>query len=78
MVKESNNVQEKTAGSFLNNRPEQSGEVIDLLELFWELVKHWKHILLAMLIGAVLAGSLLPGRCQTFLSGRCFHFYYQQ
>ena len=56
LVKESNNVQEKTAGSFLNNRPEQSGEVIDLLELFWELVKHWKHILLAMLIGAVLAG----------------------
>ena len=30
LVKESNNVQEKTAGSFLNNRPEQSGEVIDL------------------------------------------------
>ena len=56
MVKESNNVQEKTSGSFLNNRPEESGEVIDLLELFWELVKHWKHILLAMLIGAVLAG----------------------
>ena len=56
LVKESNNVQEKTSGSFLNNRPEESGEVIDLLELFWELVKHWKHILLAMLIGAVLAG----------------------
>ena len=55
----------------------QQEDTIDLVELFWVLVNHWKIILLTMLITAMLAGVYyLVG--ETILSGGRIHFYHKQ
>ena len=56
MIKEAKNIQEKPAQPVVTEKIIQQEDTIDLLELFWVLVNHWKIILLTMLITAMLAG----------------------
>lgn len=56
MIKEAKNIQEKPAQPVITEKIIQQEDTIDLLELFWVLVNHWKIILLTMLIAAMLAG----------------------
>ena len=56
MIKEAKNIQENPAQPVVTETIIQQEDTIDLLELFWVLVNHWKIILLTMLITAMLAG----------------------
>ena len=56
MIKEAKNIQEKPAKPVVTETIIQQEDTIDLVELFWVLVNHWKIILLTMLITAMLAG----------------------
>ena len=56
MIKEAKNIQEKPAQPVVTEKIIQQEDTIDLVELFWVLVNHWKIILLTMLITAMLAG----------------------
>ena len=56
MIKEAKNIQEKPAQTVVTKTIIQREDTIDLVELFWVLVNHWKIILLTMLITAMLAG----------------------
>ena len=56
MIKEAKNTRENPAQPVVTETIMQQEDTIDLLELFWVLVNHWKIILLTMLITAMLAG----------------------
>ena len=56
MIKEAKNTRENPAQPVVTETIIQQEDTIDLVELFWVLVNHWKIILLTMLITAMLAG----------------------
>lgn len=56
MIKEAKNTRENPAQPVVTETIIQQKDTIDLVELFWVLVNHWKIILLTMLITAMLAG----------------------
>ena len=56
MIKEAKNSRENPALPVVSETFIQQEDTIDLVELFWVLVNHWKIILLTMLITAMLAG----------------------
>ena len=56
MIKEAKNTRENPAQPVGTETIIQQEDTIDLVELFWVLVNHWKIILLTMLITAMLAG----------------------
>ena len=73
MIKEAKNTRENPAQPVVTETIIQQEDTIDLVELFWVLVNHWKIILLTMLITAMLAGG-----SETILSGGRIHFYHKQ
>ena len=56
LIKEAKNIRENPAQPVVTETIIQQEDTIDLVELFWVLVNHWKIILLTMLITAMLAG----------------------
>ena len=56
MIKEAKNTRANPAQPVVTETIIQQEDTIDLVELFWVLVNHWKIILLTMLITAMLAG----------------------